>query len=165
MNKAIILTDYEHKDLLNMIDKFENPIKEYLLNKPYKEDEFYELVHTLPPKQRPKVLTEMFIKSTYDHIVKYWKEEYYKKCRDEWEKVKQHMFDININTNTLTNTINNKSYKCPSCETCWSDVKMINYNYKICCECDTYVQPFLCNPKNKKYVMLYIPQKYHKYLI
>ena len=47
-----------------------------------------------------------------------------------------------------------------SCGTKWSDKKFINDELKICCYCDTYVQPFLSNPLNKINVLKYIPENY-----
>jgi len=86
----------------------------------------------------------------YNHIVKYWKEEYYKKCKQEWKDVEQFILPETFTSGFMCN-----------CGTKWSDKKFINDELKICCYCDTYVQPFLSNPLNKINVLKYIPEKYH----
>lgn len=90
----------------------------------------------------------------YNHIIKYWKEEYYIKCKQNWKDVEQFILP-----ETFTS-----GFIC-SCGTKWSDKKFINNELKICCYCDTYVQPFLSNPLNKINVLKYIPEKYHNNIL
>ena len=92
------------------------------------------------------------IKECYQHIAKYWKEESYKKCFQEWKKIE--LFIVKYPS---------LGYKC-SCGTKWTDLKFINRIDDICPACDVSCQPFLSNPKNREAVIEYIPKKYHKYI-
>jgi hypothetical protein len=105
--------------------------------------------HALLQRKYEKICEEKELE-LYNHIKKYWKEEYYKKCKQEWKYIEQFILP-----ETFTS-----GFMC-SCGTKWSDKKFINDELKICCYCDTYVQPFLSNPLNKINVLKYIPEKYH----
>jgi hypothetical protein len=87
---------------------------------------------------------------TYSHIVKYWKEEYYKKCKADWVKLQEFILPENFSS----------GYVC-KCGTRWCGKRFINPMLNICCYCDTLVQPYLSNPLNKINVLKYIPEKYH----
>lgn len=102
------------------------------------------------------------VKNCYNHICKYWKEENYKTLKKEWNDIK--------------NKICHNGVVCKKCNTNWENKKYILTNYILennkekrvinCCpNCDTFLQPYLCNPLNEKYVLEYIPIQYHKYIL
>ena len=96
------------------------------------------------------------IKECFEHIVKYWKEESYKGCFQEWKKIE--LFIVKYPKEAYFS-----GYEC-SCGTKWTDLKFINKIDNICPACDVSCQPFLSNPKNRENVIKYIPKKYHKYI-
>ena len=93
-------------------------------------------------------------KECYQHIAKYWKPEYYKKCKQEWNNVKQFILSDTISV----------GYLCP-CGVRWAEKKFISQLYGICGACDTHSQPYLSNPRNKEYVLKYIPLEYHHLIL
>lgn len=95
----------------------------------------------------------MSIEECFKHIYNNWKEEDYKKCNLEWKEIKKFISDEYT------------PYKCGNCNTYWSSVTFVNDHYNICPKCDTWCQPFLCNPINYNSVLKYIDSKYHNYLI
>lgn len=98
-------------------------------------------------------MTNIQIEKTFQHINKYWKEDYYKTCHYEWLQIQ--LFISSKPTN----------YQCGRCATYWTKVTFINDHYNICPKCDTYLQPFLCNPINYKSVLRYIDIKWHEYIL
>lgn len=92
----------------------------------------------------------------FEHIRDNWTEEKYKNCLSEWKEV--------IKKFIVINKENILEYSC-ECGGVWSDKNLISKIYNVCPACDTYIQPYLCNPKNIPYVKMYIPQKYHCMLI
>jgi hypothetical protein len=95
------------------------------------------------------------IKECYNHITKYWKNNEYETCKQEWEHVKNFIIPSNISI----------GHECNNCGTNWAHKKFINEIDKCCCSCDTHIQPFLSNPFNRKYVLRYIPENYHEYIL
>lgn len=93
---------------------------------------------------------------TFQHINTYWTEEMYEKCEEEWNQVKEFISD---------KCGPSKELVCDGCKTVWSDKKFIFKEENICCACDTFSQPYLCNPINHTYVLKYIDEKWHKYLL
>ncbi len=102
------------------------------------------------------------IENCYKFIANNWKEEYYYDAKESWN---------NIQKNIVENGV-----KCLGCKTCWISKNYILKDYiftikgkksigTFCPNCDTFVQPFLSNPINKKYIFQYIPEKYHKYIL
>jgi hypothetical protein len=92
------------------------------------------------------------IKETFEHVHTHWKEEYYMTCRKEWDIVQT------LISKTPT------PYQCSGCETYWTKGSMVEDHERICPMCDTYCQPFLCNPLNAKYVLEYIDPRFYKYI-
>lgn len=92
------------------------------------------------------------IRNTFTHIDEYWSEEDFKKSQSEWEKIQTRI------SNEKTN------YRCGNCDTYWNTISIVNDQYNICPMCDTWNQPFLCNPINHESVSEYINPCYHKYL-
>ena len=144
--------DNEHLriELLRKIDDLEkkgvSSRKTFTIVEPI-ENLIYE--HALLQRKYEKLCEEKELE-LYNHIVTYWKEEYYKKCKQEWKDVERFILPETFTSGFMCN-----------CGTKWSDKKFINDELKICCYCDTYVQPFLSNPLNKINVLKYIPEKYH----
>ena len=135
------------RKIYNLEQKGMKPRKIITIEEPI-ESLIYEyalLQRKYEKKREDKIL------DTFKHIIKYWKEEYYKKCKQEWKDVEQFILPENCTS----------GFMC-SCVTKQSDKKFINDELKICCYCDTNVQPFLSNPLNKINVFQYIPEKYHK---
>ena len=99
------------------------------------------------------------IQECFGHIVKYWSLELYKKCQQDWEQIQQ--FIIQPDDKTFQ-----KALECPGCGTRW-DRKyfLVNDVDGICPNCDTWCQPFLCNPINFQSVLKYIDPRYHEYLL
>ena len=89
----------------------------------------------------------------YNHIAKYWPEEYYKKCLEEWRDLQKFILPKDTKN----------GFKC-SCGVVWSDKVFINHIDMICPSCDQSCQPCLSNPINKEHVLLYIHPKYYKYI-
>ena len=75
------------------------------------------------------------------------------KCELEWNQIQKF-----ISTKYTP-------YQCGKCNTYWKSVALVNDHENICPKCDTYCQPFLCNPINYNSVLKYIDSKYHHYLI
>jgi hypothetical protein len=92
------------------------------------------------------------IKECFEHIHEHWKEEYYKECRKEWELIQTFI------SKTPTN------YQCFGCETYWTKLTFVNDADGICPNCDTWCQPFLCNPINIENVLKYIDPKFYPYI-
>jgi len=78
----------------------------------------------------------------------------YKKEKERYKLICEHI----LSNETCT------SVTCKYCKTIWDDKNMISNKYG-CAECDKSSQPCLSNPKNKEYVLEYIPKKYHHYLL
>lgn len=100
-------------------------------------------------------------KNCFDHINKYWKPEYYFSCRDEWEKIKKFIVIYSEDTKEI------QTVRC-CCGTIWKINPLffpVNDHEGICPACDTYSQPFLCNPINYDSVIKYINPVFHKYLL
>ena len=76
------------------------------------------------------------IEETFKHINDNWKEEAYRKCLVEWKQIQPFM------------SKEQTPYHCNGCNTYWTSVQFINDHDNICPNCDTYSQPFLCNPIN-----------------
>ncbi len=93
------------------------------------------------------------MEETFKHIRNYWKEEEYKKCELEWKQIQTFI------SNEYT------PYQCGRCNTYWKSIAFVNDHENICPKCDTYCQPFLCNPINYDLVLKYIDPKYHHYII
>ena len=89
---------------------------------------------------------------TFKHINENWKEEDYKKCESEWKHVQ--IFISEEQT----------PYQCGGCNTYWTKVTFVNDHENICPKCDTWCQPYLCNPINWKSVVKYIDE-FNDYLI
>ena len=92
------------------------------------------------------------MENTFTEIRNYWKEEEYKKCELEWKQIQSFI------------SKEPTPYQCV-CKTFWTKVIYIYDPYNICPNCDTYCQPFLCNPINYIYVLQYIDPKFHHYLL
>ena len=93
------------------------------------------------------------IKETFKHINDNWKEEEYRKCLVEWKQIQPFI------------SKEQTPYHCNGCNTYWTSVQFVNDHDNICPNCDTYSQPFLCNPINYSSVLEYINPKFHHYLI
>lgn len=102
---------------------------------------------------RKTVLKDNKIAICYNHIAKYWTEEYYKGCLTDWLALQKFILPKDTKN----------GFEC-SCGVVWSDKRFINHIDMICPSCDEYCQPYLSNPINKKYVLLYIHPKYYKYI-
>jgi len=94
------------------------------------------------------------IEDTYNHICRNWKEEYYKRCKENWEQIKQKIVHYPSD-----------GVRC-NCGTLWSEKKYIyeETGERVCAVCDKYSQPYLANPKNRKYVEKYISRELPKSL-
>lgn len=55
-------------------------------------------------------------------------------------------------------------FECKRCGTRWTNDNFICSTMNICSSCDTNVQPYLSNPKNRESVIKYIDKKYWKYI-
>jgi len=97
------------------------------------------------------------IKECFEHIDKYWPLGNYQKCAEEWEYIKKFIIE--------DENKDKDSCQCKNCKTWWTHKKFINDIYNICPSCDTWCQPFLCNPKNFPYVLKYIKTMYYEFLI
>ena len=73
------------------------------------------------------------VEETFKHIHDNWKEENYKDCKLEWDKIQPFI------------SKEPTQYKCNGCNTYWRSVQFINDHDNICPKCDTHCQPFLCN--------------------
>jgi hypothetical protein len=93
------------------------------------------------------------IRTTFEHIKEYWPEKGYKQCKREWDNIQP------LISKEAT------PYQCKNCSTYWKIEAMLNIIDNICPRCDTWCQPFLCNPINHESVLKYICPSYHKYLI
>ena len=93
------------------------------------------------------------VRETFEHINKFWKKEYYETCYLEWEQIQQFI------------SHEPTPYQCKNCETYWTKVLFINKHENICPKCDTWCQPFLCNPINFPFVLKYINPVYHFQII
>ena len=102
---------------------------------------------------RSTELKQNAIAVCFNHVAKYWTEEYYKNCLEEWKGLQQFILPENVEG----------GFKC-SCGVVWCDKKFINSQITLCPCCDQSCQPYLSNPINKEYVMLYIDPKYYKYI-
>jgi hypothetical protein len=102
---------------------------------------------------RSTELKQNAIAVCFNHVAKYWTEEYYKNCLEGWKGLQQFILPENVEC----------GFKC-SCGVVWSDKKFINSQITLCPSCDQSCQPYLSNPINKEYVMLYIDPKYYKYI-
>ena len=100
-----------------------------------------------------KVLKDNKIAICYNHIAKYWTEEYYKGCLEDWRDLQKFILPKDTKN----------GFKC-SCGVVWSDKRFINHIDMICQSCDQSCQPCLSNPINKEHVLLYIHPKYYKYI-
>ena len=97
------------------------------------------------------------IKEVYSHICENWKEEYYEKCKKQWEQIQQkivHYPSIGV--------------RC-KCGTLWSEDKYISPLFeetgeRVCAVCDKYSQPYLANPRNRRYVEKYLSKELPKRL-
>lgn len=94
--------------------------------------------------------TNKKIENCYQHIANYWKPDYYQKCKQEWLNIQKFIIPKNSSFGVLC-----------VCGTRWEDKKFISTEYCVCGICDTYIQPYLSNPRNKEYVLKYIPKEYH----
>ncbi len=152
LNQYTIIMDDKHLRI-NLLQKiYDLEQKGTSLKKTFNIEEPIECLiyeYELLQKKYEKICEEKELE-LYNHIIKYWKEEYYKKCKQEWKYVEQFILPETFTSGFMCN-----------CGTKWSDKKFINDELKICCYCDTYVQPFLSNPLNKINVLKYIPEKYH----
>ena len=97
-------------------------------------------------------MTERQIEETFQGINKFWKEKHYVTCLFEWEEVQQFI------------TEEKTDYQCGNCNTYWTKITHINDYYNICPKCDTWDNPFLCNPINRQFVLKYIDKKWHYYI-
>jgi len=101
------------------------------------------------------------VQKCFEHINDNWKPEYYKTCRKEWEQIQEFIVEPGEDTNGT------KTVQC-QCGTTWKINPMffpVNDHEGICPACDTYSQPFLCNPINYESVLKYINPVYHEYLL
>lgn len=93
------------------------------------------------------------IRETFTHINAHWPEEEYKKCRKEWNDIKRFISGAPT------------PYHCGNCMSYWSGPQFVNDHYNICPNCDTWCQPFLCNPINHASVEAYISPDKHEHLL
>lgn len=101
-------------------------------------------------------MTSEQIKECFEHIDKYWPLGNYQKCMEEWECIQKFI---------IKEQKDNDSCQCSNCSIWWTHKKFINISHGICPSCDTWCQPFLCNPKNHQYVLKYIKPIYYEFLL
>ena len=104
---------------------------------------------------------ESLVQKCFEHIDKYWKPKYYETCRREWEQIQDFIVKSNENSREI------QTVQC-RCGTIWKINPLffpVNDHEGICPACDTYSQPFLCNPINYNSVLKYINPVYHPLLI
>ena len=92
-------------------------------------------------------------------------EQCWKYLADNWT-VEEYAGEKERYKNMLTHILDEKT---PSSVTCycgmiWDDKKMVSCVWG-CGQCDKMWRPFLANPRNKNYVLKYIPKKYHCHLL
>lgn len=101
-------------------------------------------------------MTSQQIKECFEHIDKYWPLGNYQNCVEEWEHIQNFIIKVRIDDN---------SCQCNNCKTWWVHEKYINKTYNICPSCDSWYQPFLCNPRNFPHVLKYIKSMYYEFLL
>lgn len=102
--------------------------------------------HTLPHSDK--------IISTWTFMGRNWKDKFYIDLKKRWKEINKFI----IKKKGVNST------ECYNCGTLWSNPNYISKHIGVCCNCDSTRQPSMCNPINKKYVLLYIPKKYHHYI-
>lgn len=93
------------------------------------------------------------LKETFQGINEFWKEEHYQTCLFEWDHIQTFI------------SKEPTPYQCGNCDTYWTKVFYVNDHYNICPNCDTWCDPFLCNPINYSSVLEYIDTRWHFYLL
>lgn len=93
-------------------------------------------------------------KECFEFIAKNWTEEMYKTEKERYNKICSRILSNETET----------SKTCYRCKTIWDNENMVS-KWHGCSQCDTSSQPCLSNPKNKEYVLKYIPKQYHLYLL
>ena len=93
------------------------------------------------------------IEGVYTSIRNDWTVDHYSTCTSAWAKIKSFI------------SKEPTPYQCGDCKTYWTKITYVNDHYNVCPNCDTYWEPFLCNPVNWISVLEYIDPKYHHYLI
>lgn len=86
----------------------------------------------------------------YKLIRDVWKDEDFVGCELEW-------YEISASITTCYS----KDFveECDICGTVWTDSNCINVSQDVCHNCDTFIQPCLANPINKRYVVMYLPKR------
>jgi hypothetical protein len=109
-------------------------------------------------------LTKIFskeekIQEYFEHIRENWKEQYYIDALQMWNQIQTFRSEQET------------PYQCRCCETYWKNQKFIGKNINpfhlsgdICGCCDTFNNPYLCNPINAKYVLKYIDTEYYPFI-
>lgn len=97
------------------------------------------------------------IEECFKHIVENWKGEYYDKCKEQWAQIQTKI--VHYPT---------EGVRC-KCGTLWLEDKYISplhetTNERVCAVCDRYVQPYLANPRNRRYVEKYVSRELPKCL-
>lgn len=99
-------------------------------------------------KQKQKQIEEVYTSIRND-----WTVDHYSTCTSAWAKIKSFI------------SKEPTPYQCGDCKTYWTKVTYVNDHYNVCPNCDTYWEPFLCNPVNWISVLEHIDPKYHQYVI
>lgn len=139
----------QEKTICPKCDTYDNPYLSNPINYRYVLKYIHEDWHDyIFMYEVPKYLHEK--EESFEFINDNWDEEEYSRCYDEWEEVKQ-----------FISKEQTEDY-CIECNTYWNKTIFI---CNPCPNCDTWYQPFLCNPINRENVLKYIDAKYHHYLI
>jgi len=97
----------------------------------------------------------MDIEACFVYINRNWNIKDFTECKKEWENVQKYI---------VTEEGVKSIVECSSCKTKWCHSEFMYKGYKVCPNCDTFCQPYLCNPINKKYIEKYIDPKYHEHI-
>lgn len=96
------------------------------------------------------------IKATWEHIAKNWPEKWIKESVNEWKKLLELQKEHKDCKKEVECWDKSCGYKC-----CIHLKGWISHQFCLCVMCDNMSQPFISNPANRAYVLLYLPHFKH----
>lgn len=118
---------------------------------------------------------EKKIINCWTNIVETWTEKDFEDSIKKWDDVQKNI--VNKKSGIFSSNV------CKTCNIEWNDKSWIRREHiilknifwincvdfihvlDICPNCDCCIEPFLSNPINKEYILRYIPQIYHRYIL